>query len=62
MGSTAQKNGNGFTYQDYVNWLEDERWEIIAGEAYAITPAPSIRHQRISRHLISLFDQFGERM
>ena len=58
MGSTAKKTGNGFTYQDYLNWPEDERWEIIAGEAYAMTPAPSIRHQRISRHLISLFDLF----
>ena len=58
MGSTAKKVGNGFTYQDYVKWPEDERWEIIAGEAYAMTPAPSIRHQRISRHLISLFDRF----
>lgn len=58
MGSTAKKIGNGFTYQDYAKWPEDERWEIIAGEAYAMTPAPSIRHQRISRHLISLFDRF----
>jgi len=58
MGSTAKKIGNGFTYQDYANWPEDERWEIIAGEAYAMTPAPSIQHQRISRHLISLFDRF----
>ena len=58
MGSTAKKIGNGFTSQDYVNWPEDERWEIIAGEAYAMTPAPSIKHQRISRHLISLFDRF----
>ena len=58
MGSIAKKMGNGFTYQDYVSWPEDERWEILAGEAHAMTPAPSIRHQRISRHLISLFDQF----
>ncbi len=58
MESTAKKMGNGFTYRDYLNWPEGERWEIIAGEAYAMTPAPSIRHQRISRYLSSLFAQF----
>ncbi|HBG05271.1 MAG: hypothetical protein A2075_20855 [Geobacteraceae bacterium GWC2_58_44] len=58
MGPTAEKTGNGFTYSDYLRWPEDERWEIIDGEAYAMTPAPSIRHQRISRFLISLFTQF----
>jgi len=55
MGSTAKKTGNGFTYKDYQSWPDSERWELIAGEAYAMTPAPSIRHQRISRYLISLF-------
>ncbi|HBG04591.1 MAG: hypothetical protein A2075_21310 [Geobacteraceae bacterium GWC2_58_44] len=60
MGSTAKKMGNGFTYSDYASWPEDERWEIIAGEAYAMTPAPSIRHQRILVHLASRFAQFFE--
>jgi len=58
MGPTAKKIGNGFTYRDYVRWPEDERWEIIAGEAHAMTPAPSIRHQRISRFLISSLHDF----
>lgn len=58
MGPTAEKLGNGFTYKDYVGWPEDERWEIIAGEAYAMTPAPSIRHQRMSGYLSSLFVLF----
>jgi len=58
MDSTAKKTGNGFTYKEYVTWPEDQRWEIIDGEAYSMTPAPSIRHQEISRYLISLFAQF----
>jgi Uma2 family endonuclease len=58
MGPTAEKMGNGFTYTDYVRWPDDERWEIISGEAYAMTPAPSIRHQEISGYLYSLLAQF----
>ena len=54
MGPTAERLGNGFTYNDYVRWPDDERWEIINGEAYAMTPAPTIRHQKISLYLSSL--------
>ncbi len=57
MGPTAEKMGNGFTYSDYLRWPEDERWEIINGKAYAMTPAPSIRHQKISMYISSLFAQ-----
>ena len=34
-----------YTYADYVTWPDDERWEIIDGEPYAMTPAPSEEHQ-----------------
>jgi Uma2 family endonuclease len=56
--STAKKVGNGFTYSDYVRWPDDQRWEIIAGEAYAMTPAPSIKHQKISHVIDTVFGQF----
>ena len=58
MGPTAEKLGNGFTYNDYVQWPENERWEIINGEAYAMTPAPLIRHQLISQYLSTEFGVF----
>ncbi|SMP73894.1 Endonuclease, Uma2 family (restriction endonuclease fold) [Desulfonatronum zhilinae] len=38
---------DGFTYQDYLTWPDQERWEIIHGEAFAMTPAPSTRHQTL---------------
>jgi len=60
MGPTAEKLGNGFTYSDYLRWPDDERWEVINGDAYAMTPAPSIRHQEISGYLYSLFAQFSK--
>ena len=58
MGPTSEKVGNGFTYNDYLRWPDDERWEIIGGEAYAMTPAPSIRHQEISLYLSGQFANF----
>lgn len=51
MGPNAEKIGNRFTYNDYVLWPEDERWEAINGEAYAMTPAPVIQHQLIAQYL-----------
>lgn len=36
-----------YTYEDYITWPDDERWEIINGEAYCMSPAPKIRHQKI---------------
>ncbi len=40
-----------WTYADYLTWPDDERWEVIDGEAYAMSPAPSRRHQEISGEL-----------
>ena len=51
MGSTAKKGTARFTYADYRTWPDDERWEIIDGEAYAMTPAPSLQHQKILGNL-----------
>ena len=43
----AKKAEKKFTYADYVRWPDDERWELIDGEAYNMTPAPTVRHQKI---------------
>ena len=56
MGSTAEKRI--FTYTDYKSWPDEERWEIIDGEAYNMTPAPTVRHQRISANLFSIFTAY----
>ena len=43
----AKQTQHGFTYRDYRQWPEDERWELIEGEAYAMSPAPTRTHQTI---------------
>ncbi len=40
-----------FTWDDYCSWPDDERWEIIDGESFAMSPAPILRHQMISIEL-----------
>ena len=54
MSSPVEKNQK-FTYGDYLEWLDGERWELIDGEAFNMTPAPSRTHQRI---LLALADSF----
>lgn len=44
MPQTAIKLGH-FNYGDYCQWPEEERWELIDGEAFAMAPAPSRLHQ-----------------
>jgi len=37
-----------YSYADYLTWSDDERWEIIDGVPYNMSPAPVPNHQRIS--------------
>lgn len=42
-----------YTYKDYLNWSEEERWELIDGIPYNMSPAPTRRHQQISGALFA---------
>lgn len=55
---TVLASNSLYTYQDYLNWPSDQRWEIIDGIAYNMTPAPSSNHQRIIRELSATFNNF----
>jgi len=47
-GNLARKRENGnYTYEDYLSWDDDERWEIIDGWAYMMA-APNEEHHDIS--------------
>jgi Uma2 family endonuclease len=43
----ALSSDRPFTYRDYKTWPEGERWELIHGEAYAMSPAPRRLHQEL---------------
>ena len=45
-----------YNYADYLTWSDEERWEIIEGVPYNMSPAPSTRHQRILRRLTYAFE------
>jgi len=48
-----------FTYRDYKNLPESEtrRYELLEGELIMV-PSPNIRHQRVSRKLVFLLEDF----
>lgn len=53
------KQDDRFSYADYLTWDDGQRWELIDGQAYCMTPAPNRRHQT---WLGSLFVQFYEHL
>ncbi len=40
-----------YTYGDYVLWQGDERWELIDGVPFLMSPAPSRWHQEVAGEL-----------
>lgn len=47
-----------YTYADYLRWPDDERWELIDGEAYVTTPAPTPTHQTLEVELVRQLANF----
>ncbi|MFW6240869.1 MAG: Uma2 family endonuclease [Thermodesulfobacteriota bacterium] len=49
----AEKSIEAFptTYGDLADFPEGERWEIFSGEPFAMSPAPSRRHQEVAGEL-----------
>lgn len=37
-----------YDWDDYRLWPDDERWELISGEAYNMAPAPGTGHQSVA--------------
>lgn len=52
MSEPARRDDRRYTYRDYAAWPGDERWELIDGVAYSMSPAPSANHQRLSLALV----------
>ncbi|MBF0405922.1 MAG: Uma2 family endonuclease [Candidatus Riflebacteria bacterium] len=49
-----------YTYSDISSFPAEERWEVILGELYNMTPAPCTRHQEISGSLFNKIYNFLE--
>lgn len=47
-----------YTWDDYRAWPDDKRWEVIGGEAYAMSPSPTVRHQIVQAKLVRRLDEF----
>lgn len=47
MGHPALRKNARFTYRDYLSWPEGERYELIDGLVFAMSPAPLLEHQAI---------------
>lgn len=58
MAFAMRKEEYQFTYGDYLQWNDSERWEIIDGVAYNMSPAPTSYHQKISRELTRQLSNF----
>ncbi|MBF0526012.1 MAG: Uma2 family endonuclease, partial [Deltaproteobacteria bacterium] len=56
--SLAASNNERYTYRDYLAWDDDERWELIDGALYNMSPAPTRRHQRISLDVATQLNNF----
>jgi Uma2 family endonuclease len=54
IGLPIKKANHKFTCADYSSWPDDERWELIDGAAYDMSPAPTSSHQKISFELSGL--------
>jgi len=53
----ARKRTKKYSYSDYLSWPDEERWEIIDGGVYNMTPAPTIKHQNIAGILYATLNQ-----
>lgn len=54
MPSTPKGSPLLYSYADYLTWPEDERWELINGVPYNMTPAPTPKHQEILGEIFRL--------
>jgi len=54
----ALHNEEYYTYADYYRWDDGERWELIEGKPYAMSPAPSWGHQGVSLEIAGQLRNF----
>ena len=58
MSSTAEKFDRKYSYADYLKWPDEERFELIEGIVYDMSPAPSPQHQNLLFEIAGLLYNF----
>ena len=61
METSPKKLNRKFTYKDYITWPEGERWELIDGAAYDMSPAPGRRHQSVLLSLARIISDITDK-
>ena len=59
MGEPVQKEKR-YTFADYMTWTREERYELIDGAEYLMSPGPTWRHQSISERISRRIGNFLE--
>lgn len=52
------KEARRYTYYDYYRWDDGERWELIDGVPYSMSPTPLRKHQGILIELVGQIHNF----
>ncbi|ABL00803.1 Uma2 family endonuclease [Pelobacter propionicus] len=54
MTLPAEEKTQRFSWNEYKQWPEEERWQLIDGQAFRMSAAPNIRHQRVTGNLYAV--------
>lgn len=58
MNPALKRTDQKWCYADYLTWDDGQRWELIEGQAYCMSPAPGFRHQQVSMDLARQFSVY----
>lgn len=58
MALAKRLNDAIYSFGDYLQWPEDERWELINGTAFNMAAAPTRKHQKILGELYRQISNF----
>lgn len=60
MSLPIRNHQHKYSYKDYLTWDDDERWELLEGIPYNMSPAPSRRHQECVGELYRFIGNYLE--
>ena len=58
MEAAIRKYEKHYTYADYLEWETEERYELIDGVPYIMSPSPGFTHQKTLGELLMAFSNY----